>query len=174
MKIENEKKYRKQIIDIINGLVKNKKKSTNIEKGIYDYTIKCAKKKSVNMDWLNELFTLIYISKLKTIFFNLKQKNSVNNNYLIKKIKNNEIDAYRIAFMTNQELFPNNWKELIEKKIKKEKSEKTIDLSLATDQFKCFKCFERVCTFYQQQTRSADEPMTTFINCLKCGNTWKQ
>lgn len=174
MKIKNEKKYRNQIIDIIYGFIKNKKKSKNIEKGIYDYTIISAKKRSLEIDWLNELFTLIYISKFKIIYFNLKQDNSVNNTFLINKIKNNEFNEYNIAFMTHQELFPTNWKELIEKKKKKENSDKTIDLSLATDQFKCLKCFQRVCTFYQQQTRSADEPMTTFINCLKCGNMWKQ
>lgn len=174
MKIENEKKYREKIINIIYKLIKNKKKSINIEKGLYDYTIINAKKKNINENWLNELFTLIYISKFKTIYFNLKQNNSVNNKYLIEGIRNNTIDEYNISFMTHQELFPNNWKELIEKKNKKEKSEKTVDLSLATDEFKCLKCFQRVCTFYQQQTRSADEPMTTFINCLKCGNRWKQ
>lgn len=174
MKIKNEEKYRKQIVNVFNTIIKNKKKSIKIEKGIYDYTVMKAKEKSININWLNELFTLIYITKIKSIYFNLKENNTVNNKYLIKKIKNNEIDEYNIAFMTHQELFPDNWKELIEKKLKKEKSETTIDLSLATDQFKCYKCFERVCTFYQQQTRSADEPMTTFINCLKCGNTWKQ
>lgn len=30
-----------------------------------------------------------------------------------------------------------------------------------TDQFQCGKCRQRKCTYYQMQTRSADEPMTT-------------
>ena len=29
------------------------------------------------------------------------------------------------------------------------------------------------CTYYQLQTRSADEPMTTFVTCINCGNRWK-
>jgi len=45
--------------------------------------------------------------------------------------------------------------------------------SAATDEFKCYKCQKRQCTYYQLQTRSADEPMTTFITCLNCGNRWK-
>ena len=43
----------------------------------------------------------------------------------------------------------------------------------ATDMFKCGKCKQRRCTYYQMQTRSADEPMTTFVCCTVCGNRWK-
>ena len=32
-----------------------------------------------------------------------------------------------------------------------------------TDQFQCSRCKQRKCTYYQMQTRSADEPMTTFV-----------
>lgn len=34
-----------------------------------------------------------------------------------------------------------------------------------TDQFQCGKCKERKTSYYQMQTRSADEPMTTFVIC---------
>jgi len=43
----------------------------------------------------------------------------------------------------------------------------------STDAFKCGKCKQRKCTYYQLQTRSADEPMTTFVTCVECGNRWK-
>lgn len=42
-----------------------------------------------------------------------------------------------------------------------------------TDMFKCGKCRGRKCTYFQMQTRSADEPMTTFVTCVNCGNHWK-
>jgi len=174
MEVKNETKFRANTINIINKLLKNKKKSSNIEKGIYDYTIKKSKQKNTEINWKNKKFTNIYISKLKTIYFNLNPKLTIKNNYLLKNVKNNNINEYNLAFMNHQELFPEKWEELINKKKKREKSATSIDLSLATDEFKCFKCFERVCTYYQQQTRSADEPMTIFINCLKCGNRWKQ
>ena len=45
---------------------------------------------------------------------------------------------------------------------------------VTTDEFKCGKCGLRECTFYQKQTRSADEPMTTFITCVKCGFKWRE
>lgn len=42
-----------------------------------------------------------------------------------------------------------------------------------TDMFKCGKCKKRRTTYYQMQTRSADEPMTTFVRCLECSHRWK-
>lgn len=45
-------------------------------------------------------------------------------------------------------------------------------MEVETDIFFCFKCKQRKCRYRQIQTRSADEPMTTYVFC-KCGNTWK-
>uniref|UniRef100_A0A1D1XUE1 Transcription elongation factor n=1 Tax=Anthurium amnicola TaxID=1678845 RepID=A0A1D1XUE1_9ARAE len=42
-----------------------------------------------------------------------------------------------------------------------------------TDQFKCGRCGKRKTTYYQLQTRSADEPMTTYVTCVECNNHWK-
>ncbi|PIO26188.1 hypothetical protein AB205_0115840, partial [Aquarana catesbeiana] len=42
-----------------------------------------------------------------------------------------------------------------------------------TDLFSCGKCKMKNCTYTQVQTRSADEPMTTFVFCNTCGNRWK-
>lgn len=47
------------------------------------------------------------------------------------------------------------------------------DTQAETDQFKCGRCKQRKCKYYQMQTRSADEPMTTFVTCVNCGNRWK-
>eukprot|EP00667_Euglena_gracilis_P004731 EG_transcript_4761 len=42
-----------------------------------------------------------------------------------------------------------------------------------TDTFKCSKCGHRKTTYFQMQTRSSDEPMTTFVTCAVCNNAWK-
>jgi transcription elongation factor S-II len=42
-----------------------------------------------------------------------------------------------------------------------------------SDMFKCSKCKQSRTTFYQKQTRSADEPMTVFITCRVCGHEWR-
>ena len=38
----------------------------------------------------------------------------------------------------------------------------------------CKRCGKRKCFYYQIQTRSADEGMTTFYTCTECGNRWKR
>ena len=48
-----------------------------------------------------------------------------------------------------------------------------VDNQAETDQFRCGKCKQRKCKYYQLQTRSADEPMTTFVTCLNCNHRWK-
>ncbi|KAK1399743.1 Transcription elongation factor [Heracleum sosnowskyi] len=43
----------------------------------------------------------------------------------------------------------------------------------STTQFKCSRCGKNECTYYQMQTRSADEPMTTYVTCVNCDKRWK-
>ena len=40
-------------------------------------------------------------------------------------------------------------------------------------EFQCPKCKHRKIFSTQKQTRSADEPMTTFFKCLNCDYNWK-
>jgi len=42
-----------------------------------------------------------------------------------------------------------------------------------TGMFTCGKCKGVKTTYFQMQTRSSDEPMTTFVSCLTCNNRWK-
>ena len=47
------------------------------------------------------------------------------------------------------------------------------NIEASTDTFTCRKCRSKKCTYYQMQTRSADEPMTVFVTCLDCSTRWK-
>jgi len=144
------------------------KKSINIEKGIYNFAIRKSTKLNIVRKWENKYFVIIYLDRMKSLFINLK-----NNKELIRKIKKKEIKMSDLSFMKHQELCPEKWKKLINAKIKRDKNITSVNLSAATDEFKCYKCKKKKCTYYQLQTRSADEPMTTFVSCLVCGNRWK-
>ena len=57
--------------------------------------------------------------------------------------------------------------------MKRDKNKFDTNIVASTDTFKCRKCHSNKCTYYQAQTKSADEPMTTFVSCIDCGNRWK-
>lgn len=169
----NPEKFRSKLRTELNKFVRNKKKSTNIEKSIYNYAIKSATEQNIIKKWDNKYFKQIYVDKFRSIYFNLNPKSSIGSKDLLKKVKKGEIKTKDIAFMRHQLLQPAKWQEAIDRKIARDKNLTEIDLSCATDEFKCAKCKQRVCTYYQLQTRSADEPMTTFVTCMTCGNRWK-
>ena len=79
----------------------------------------------------------------------------------------------QLAFMTHQEMHPELWKDLIEQKMKRDESKMNQRLEASTDMFTCKKCKSKRCTYYELQTRSADEPATIFVTCLDCGKNWK-
>ena len=44
---------------------------------------------------------------------------------------------------------------------------------LSTTSLACHRCHSRLIAIHQQQIRSADEGMTVFCTCKKCGTRWK-
>lgn len=113
-----------------------------------------------------------YKVKLRSLFQNLKHKNNVE---LGQKIMSGEISAERFVIMDSQELKSADLKKLEEdyeaenmKKAQVPMAEKSI-----SDALTCGKCKQKKVSYSQAQTRSADEPMTTFCECTVCGNRWK-
>jgi len=165
--IEDPTLFRNKIISNFNSKINNNNISENLEKGIYNFTLESCEEKNLIKKWSNNLFILIYIQKVKSILFNL------NNITLFNKLINKEIKAHELVYMNHQEMRPDIWNELIEQKKIKDENKFSPKIEASTDDFTCFKCKSNKCTFYQLQTRSADEPMTTFVTCLNCGNRWK-
>ena len=165
--INNPKLFRDNIRDALDKIVYNIKISTNLEKGIYNFTIKTSEDKNIIKSWSNNLFVNIYIQKLKCILYNLKEES------LLKKLQNKNFKAHELAYMSHYDMSPDKWKELLELQKIKDENKFVDKIEASTDDFTCFKCRTKKCTFYQLQTRSADEPMTTFVTCINCGNRWK-
>jgi transcription elongation factor S-II len=95
------------------------------------------------------------------------------NDKLIEDVNSGSLQPHKIAFMTHQELDHDRWAQLIEAKTKRDKNKFEVNIAAATDTITCKKCKGKQCTYYQMQTRSADEPMTTFCQCLLCNARWK-
>ena len=146
-----------------------------IEESVVYYTITSAFGRRVLQSWDNPIFRKIYINKCRSLYTNLDNNSYIQNNNLITKVKqSNDFDIDNIASMSYQELFPEIWKQMMDEKYKREKMLYEEKQEAMTDQFKCARCKSRKCTYYELQTRSADEAMTIFITCINCGNRWKQ
>lgn len=114
-----------------------------------------------------------YTKKAAQILLNLDPQSYVKNTYLCASILNGSILPQNVVNLNPHELFPASWKDSLEKHKLKQEKEKI--KPAATDMFQCPKCKKRETTYYEQQTRSGDEPMTVFISCVAagCGKQWR-
>ena len=78
----------------------------NLEKAIFNYSLKEAKRRKILKKWENKKFQCIYLDRLRSIYINLKNPN------LLKQLNDNELTP-QYAFMTHQEMNPLRWKTLI-------------------------------------------------------------
>lgn len=113
-----------------------------------------------------------YKNRVRSRVANLKDpKNpTLRTNYI-----SGAITAPVLAKMTPEEMASDEMKKIREKFVKEAISDAQLAVAegTKTDLLKCGKCKGRNCTYNQMQTRSADEPMTTFVLCNVCGNRWK-
>ena len=166
--IEDPESFRTNIRSQLQKIVKDEKITRNVEKGLLNYSITVAKEKNIVRKWENNYFVILYIERLRTIMHNLKH-----NKELKKILLSGEIKPHKIAFMTHQDMNPKRWETLINNKKIRDNNMYNPQMDANTDNFTCRRCKSNRCSYYQLQTRSADEPMTTFVTCIDCGNRWK-
>ena len=140
----------------------------NMEKSLYNTSIKEAGERDIVKKWDNPSFVQLYTDRLRSIYINLKQSDEFR-----QRLINKEIKAQDVGEMTHQDMAPARWQKLIEEKKIRDENKYTPKLEASTDNFTCRKCKSKKCSYYQLQTRSGDEPMTTFVTCLDCGSRWK-
>ena len=156
----------KQIVDTVD--VDVDKLASNTEKGVYNYAIQEANFRKIVKKWENGAFAQLYLDRLRSVYINLKS-----NKDLALSVIRGDVLPQSLAFMTHQEMNPEHWSEIIERLRKRNASKYTDNAEASTDMFTCRKCKGKRCTYYEMQTRSADEPATIFITCLDCKNHWR-
>lgn len=146
------------IVSSIDCIIHNINTSIDIEKSIFKYALIYSREKRLN----NSLMICVYNSKHEGILKNIQD--------IIKKIKNKEFEPKFAAFMSPEQINEKVWElQLRKATLRKNKKENMA----VTDIYKCKYCKQRKSQVTQRQTRSADEPMTTFVTCLVCSNTFK-
>ncbi|XP_056651572.1 transcription elongation factor A protein 3 isoform X2 [Monodelphis domestica] len=140
-----------------------------------EYGVNCDKMASEIEDHiLSELkgTDMKYRNRVRSRISNLKDPRNPN---LRRNVLCGAISTSLIARMTAEEMASDELKELRNamtlEAIREHQMAKTGGTT--TDLFQCNKCKKKNCTYNQVQTRSADEPMTTFVLCNECGNRWK-
>lgn len=116
--------------------------------------------------------TATYRTKMRSLCVNLKDKK---NPMLRSRVVLGEISPERLYTMTPQEMASDELKVEIKELEKKNlfNAQGAKEKRATTDRFTCGKCKHKKVSYYQMQTRSADEPLTTFCTCENCGNRWK-
>jgi DNA-directed RNA polymerase subunit M/transcription elongation factor TFIIS len=172
-----EKTIREHVLQTINKLIpslKSKKDQENLEMSILISAMHDANNKSVLKHFENEIFMVCYTSAFRRFMSNLSRQSYVKNTQLLNKIENKDLTIENLAEMTIQEFAPTLYAGLRERQSLREQQQLEGNKAMASDMFKCGRCHKRETTFYELQTRSADEPMTKFITCLNCGNHWRK
>ena len=146
----------------------------SLEKGIFEASYQQAQKQYIARNWKAITFCEVYRHTMCSVLSNIHPKSPVNNFRLLNRVLEGEFPLSSIPFMNSYEMYPEKWFALKDKLLQREQKILEGNKSRATDQFKCRRCNKKECTYYELQTRSADEPMTIFITCLNCGKEWRQ
>ena len=170
-------KQRQAILDTIVAMfdgILTPTECADLERCIYNGSVREAERRHVARAWTHLPFLHLYQMHARHIASNFHPDSYVGNKELFQRYKDGKVTFNDLCGMSPYDLFETRWKESFELQQIREKRQLEGNKSMATDQFLCGRCHKRECTYYEMQTRSADEPMTIFINCLNCGKHWRQ
>lgn len=143
----------------LRNVVREKFESEAIENAILTRCVHEAQKWYVDIDWDTNSFREMYRSRAMGLYRSRKLAESMSPEEFVNTT---EVDRH-----------PERWTDHLKMVAERDKalySRKTT----ANIQMYCSGCKRKTnCDYYQQQTRSADEPMTTFVTCLECDKRWK-
>ena len=144
-----------------------------IERAILANTMTDADAKFVVKHFDNTLFQVCYTSASRRLVSNLDPTTYVHNEHLLQKIKQKDLQIEHLSTMSVLDYAPSLYTGLHDRMLLREQQQLEGNKAMATDMFNCNRCGKRETTFYELQTRSADEPMTKFITCVNCGKRWR-
>lgn len=137
----------------------------NIEIAVYNKSCRVCREPT----WDNSWFKNYYKHRYLAISGSLERG-------LLERILTKQVKCKDLITMGPEQLEPNGLCSQTIEKLKKRDLEREMNKRKDDDYegiFKCGKCKSKKTTYFQLQTRCADEPMTTFVTCKDCGNNWK-
>lgn len=151
---------RSEVITKFLEILNDMNKSVKIEQGIFEFTINYAALKNYTLN----LLPAIYLDKANEIELNLREDNYLNNKTLKNALEKN-IDPRTLAFLRPHDIHPERWGTIIKKNNLRDEKKNNMP---TTDLYVCENCGKNKCRMVELQLRSADEPTTKIITCMKC------
>lgn len=149
--------------------------ATDLEIGIFNATIDYAIGLKIHLSWKCQMLINIYLNISRSVYSNLKGDSYVGNKQLLERLTNKkEFLPHMLPYMLCQDIFPDRWKQIIEKNQLRLKAAYEVKNVAMSDMITCSRCKGKKVSYYELQTRSGDEASTLFMNCLICGKKWKQ
>lgn len=143
----------------------------NLERSILNYSRDRAISLREEPAWDNHKYTDIYKHKFLQIQHNIRKSTVLKDWILDKKVKSVEVINMRPEHLWPDGPYATKMEEKIHKELRKEYLAKEVKNTEGF--FTCARCKSKKTSYYQLQTRSADEPMTTFVTCHQCDRNWK-
>ena len=171
-----EKTFRQHTLSILRDRFQKQfteEEMTRIERAVLTNAMTDADVKFVVKHFDNTLFQVCYTSAARRLVVNLDPSTYIHNTHLLQKIKQKDLQIEHLATMSVMDYAPSLYSGLQDRMLLREQRQLEGNKAMATDMFKCNRCGKRETTFYELQTRSADEPMTKFITCVNCGKRWR-
>jgi DNA-directed RNA polymerase subunit M/transcription elongation factor TFIIS len=145
------KESRKLFIDKLNKLKIDSKTISSLDNSVYTYCYDYAVTNETPF-----LLPEIYTTKTSELISHLDNKNS----YLLNLLKHKTVDTNIIPKMTFDELNPDTFSHIKNKKIAEETKKNTKEGSTT---YTCPKCKRANSRLIERQMRSGDEPPTIFV-----------
>lgn len=165
---------RDEVRDTLKSLDLTPLEAQDLEIGIYNASIQYGHENNIPLTWKSALFRQIYLGKARSAFCNLQPDSYVQNKTLHSRLKEKEFLPHELPFKSRETVHPETWRSVVDAEEKQTNSAYEVSEVSMTDQIKCGKCKKNRVSYYELQTRSADEPQTIFLTCLSCGHRWKQ
>ena len=163
--VSNARAFRKSVREML-AKTFPEKEIVNIEISIYNASVRDAKQKLIVRKWSCPDFVATYVGRLRSVIANGKSGALLRSGL-------GEIERRTLIGGPLADMDPARWEPFRDAKDRRDAMMAAPPMEASTDTFCCRRCKSRKCCFHQLQTRSADEPMTTYVNCLTCGNRWK-
>ena len=154
--------------ELMGGVGLNEVETKDLEIGIFNATIDYVKGIRQPLSWNNPAFQEVYLGKCRSLYANLTRVPR-----LIERMHDGEFKPHQLASMKHNNLLPEAWQDLIDRETMRSKASYEPLAVSNTDRYNCSRCKKNNCSYYELQTRSADEPMSVFVSCLNCGHRWR-